>query len=207
LIDVIAAGKLDREGSVEPVTFTEEFSALEQKSLNQIIATKIHKELSELRSRVDTSPTISKRSVWELIQNGKDVNVGGKVAVRIEADLEDPDAHVTFRHNGGAFSVENIRFLIEQVSSKSRTKDSTGRLMTTGRFGTGFLTTHLLSPYVIVVSPLRERLVERVLSEWSGAKNILHLVYPTPRGILPSVRSLIDHLLIHVSAWLQEGSI
>lgn len=93
------------------MTFTEEFSALEQKSLNQIIATKIHKELSELRSRVDTSPTIPKRWVWELIQNAKDVNVGGKVAVRIEADLEDPDAQVTFRHNGGAFSVENIRFL------------------------------------------------------------------------------------------------
>lgn len=132
------------------MTFTEEFSALEQKSLNQIIATKIHKELSELRSRVDTSPTIPKRWVWELIQNAKDVNVGGKVRVRIEADLEDPDAHVTFSHDGGAFSVENIRFLIEQVSSKSRTKDSTGRPITTGKFGTGFLTTHLLSPYVLV---------------------------------------------------------
>jgi hypothetical protein len=139
------------------VTFTEEFSALEQKSLNQIIATKIHKELSELRSRVDTSPTIPKRWVWELIQNAKDVNVGGKVAVRIEADLEDPDAHVTFRHNGGAFSVENIRFLIEQVSSKSRTKDSTGRPMTTGKFGTGFLTTHLLSPYVLVTGVAKQQ--------------------------------------------------
>jgi hypothetical protein len=53
----------------------------------------------------------------------------------------------------------------------------------------------------------RRGLVERVLPEWSGAKNILHLVYPTPRGMLPSVRSLIDYLLIHVSAWLQERSI
>ena len=139
------------------MTFTEEFSALEQKSLNQIIATKIHKELSDLRSRVDTSPTIPKRWVWELIQNAKDVNVGGKVAVRIEADLEDPDAHVTFRHNGGAFSVENIRFLIEQVSSKSRTKDSAGRPMTTGKFGTGFLTTHLLSPYVLVTGVAKQQ--------------------------------------------------
>jgi len=34
-------------------------------------------------------------------------------------------------------------------------------------------------------------LIERVLPEWSGARNILHLVYPTPRGMLPSVRSLI----------------
>ena len=64
-----------------------------------------------------------------------------------------------------------------------------------------------LLPEQVVASPLREGLVERVLPEWSGAKNILHLVYPTPRGMLPSVRSLIDYLLIHVSAWLQEGSI
>ena len=139
------------------MTFTEEFSALEHKSLNQIIATKIHKELSELRSHVDTSPTIPKRWVWELIQNAKDVNIGGKVQVHIEADLEGPDAHVTFSHNGGrVLTVENIRFLIEQVSSKSRTKDSTGRPMTTGKFGTGFLTTHLLSPYVLVTGVAKQ---------------------------------------------------
>jgi len=33
------------------------------------------------------------------------------------------------------------------------------------------------------------------------------LVYPTPRGMLPSVRSLIDYLLIHVPAWLREHGI
>ena len=126
------------------MTFKSQFSASREKAHNRIIATKIHEELSELRAGVDASPTIPKRWVWELIQNAKDVNIGGKVRVRIEADLDGSDAHVTFNHNGGAFSAENIRFLIEQVSSKSRTKDSTGRPTTTGKFGTGFLTTHLL---------------------------------------------------------------
>ncbi len=64
-----------------------------------------------------------------------------------------------------------------------------------------------LLPEQVVAAPLKEGLVDRVLPEWSGAKNILHLVYPTPRGMLPSVRSLIDHVLIHVPAWLQERSI
>jgi DNA-binding transcriptional LysR family regulator len=64
-----------------------------------------------------------------------------------------------------------------------------------------------LLPEQVVSAPLREGLIERVLSEWSGAKNILHLVYPTPRGMLPSVRSLIDYLMIHVPPWLQERSI
>src|SRR5687767_12248416 len=111
---------------------------------------KIHKEMAELSVGVEASPTIPKRWVWELIQNAKDVNVGGKVRVRIEADLNDTDAHHTFTHNEGAFSAENIRFLIEQVSSKDRTKDSAGRPTTTGKFGTGFLTTHLLSEHVSV---------------------------------------------------------
>jgi DNA-binding transcriptional LysR family regulator len=62
-----------------------------------------------------------------------------------------------------------------------------------------------LLPEQIVSTPLKEGLTERVLSDWSGAKNILHLVYPTPPGMLPSVRSLIDYLLIHVPTWLQEG--
>jgi DNA-binding transcriptional LysR family regulator len=64
-----------------------------------------------------------------------------------------------------------------------------------------------LLPEQVVAAPLKEGLVDRVLPQWSGAKNILHLVYPTPRGMLPSVRSLIDYLLIHVPAWLQERSI
>jgi DNA-binding transcriptional LysR family regulator len=57
-----------------------------------------------------------------------------------------------------------------------------------------------LLPEQVISRPLKERLVERVLPEWSGANNILHLVYPTPRGMLPSVRSLIDYLLIASSA-------
>ena len=64
-----------------------------------------------------------------------------------------------------------------------------------------------LLPEQVISAPLKERLVERVLPEWSGAKNILHLVYPTPRGMLPSVRSLIDYLLIYVPAWLRERGI
>ena len=64
-----------------------------------------------------------------------------------------------------------------------------------------------LLPEQVVSTALKEGLIERVLPEWSAAKNILHLVYPTPRGMLPSVRSLIDYLLIHVPAWLQESTV
>jgi DNA-binding transcriptional LysR family regulator len=64
-----------------------------------------------------------------------------------------------------------------------------------------------LLPEQAVYAPLKERLIERVLPEWSGAHNILHLVYPTPRGMLPSVRSLIDYQLVHVPTLLKDRSI
>lgn len=143
-------GDTRQRGLVSLVSFKSQFSASQDKAHNRNIATKIHEEMAKLRASVDASPTVPRRWVWELIQNAKDVNIDGRVRVRIEADLSSADAHVTFKHNGGAFSPENIRFLIEQVSSKDRTNDSDGRPTTTGRFGTGFLTTHLLSERVLV---------------------------------------------------------
>src|SRR5882762_3274725 len=139
------------------VSFKSQFSASQDKAHNRNIATKIHEEMTKLRAGVDASPTTPRRWVWELIQNAKDVNIDGKVRVRVEADLDGSDAHITFKHNGGAFSAENIRFLIEQVSSKDRTNDSDGRPTTTGRFGTGFLTTHLLSERVVIKGVAEDR--------------------------------------------------
>ena len=105
------------------MSFSSQFLKSQEKSYQRNIATKIHEVMSKLRAGAESSPTSAKRWVWELIQNAKDVNIGGKVRVLIEVGLDGSDAHVTFKHNGGAFSPENIRFLIEQVSSKDRTND------------------------------------------------------------------------------------
>jgi len=107
--------------------------------------------------------------------------------------------------DGGArWTLTNLDSRTQQIELKPRlvTNDLRVRLQAAIR-GIGIA----LLPEQVVAAPLTEGLVERVLPGWSGAKNILHLVYPTPRGMLPSVRSLIDYLLIHVPAWLQERSI
>lgn len=52
-----------------------------------------------------------------------------------------------------------------------------------------------LLPEPIVSAALRAGLLEHVLPAWSASAQIIHLLYPTPRGMLPSVRSLIDYLL------------
>jgi hypothetical protein len=138
------------------MSYREKFAASEERAHYQNIATKILRELSDLRSRVESSPNVSKRWIWELIQNAKDVHIGGRVKVRIEVELDGDDPHVTFRHSGQPFSADNIRFLIEQISTKDRKKDETGRQRTTGKFGTGFLTTHLLSEVVTVQGIAKE---------------------------------------------------
>ncbi|MDE5772648.1 MAG: ATP-binding protein, partial [Ruminococcus sp.] len=106
-------------------------------------AIKIRDKLTELKSKdVNIS---SSRWIWELIQNAKDcTNSTGKID--IEINFDSTGRILEFKHNGKLFSTKNIVHLIEQVSTKERTRNSES----TGKFGTGFLTTNLLSPVVII---------------------------------------------------------
>jgi DNA-binding transcriptional LysR family regulator len=61
-----------------------------------------------------------------------------------------------------------------------------------------------LLPEPVVASALLAGQLERVLPDWSGPHNVVHLVYPPPRGMLPSVRSLIDYLVHHLPSRIFE---
>jgi DNA-binding transcriptional LysR family regulator len=60
-----------------------------------------------------------------------------------------------------------------------------------------------LLPEPVVAAAVHGGLLEVVLPEWSAAEHIVHLVYPLPRGMLPSVRSLIDYLVIRLPASIE----
>lgn len=112
-------------------------------------AIKIKDKLTELKSK-DVIIS-SYRWIWELIQNAKDCpNSSGKID--IEINFDEADRKVEFKHNGKLFTTKNIVYLIEQVSTKERTRNSTS----TGKFGTGFLTTNLLSPIVTISGLLHD---------------------------------------------------
>jgi len=129
-------------------------NASQAKAHLQNIATKIDRDMSRLRSQAEESPTARRRWIWELIQNAKDVPHNGGVRIQIEWDKF--FGSLVFRHSGQPFSADNIRFLIEQISTKDRSKDASGLRTATGRFGTGFLTTHLLSERVTVIGVAKE---------------------------------------------------
>lgn len=96
------------------------------------------------KQRYNNNENSAKRWVWELCQNAKDVcNSTGKVKISIDYNRD--QGKVRFRHNGKAFSMDNIMSLINQSSSKDRNDGSERK---SGKFGTGFITTHLLSEIV-----------------------------------------------------------
>ncbi len=98
----------------------------------------IFDHLSEL---VNLGGIHERRWLWELLQNAKDaVDEGERVSV--EVDLQDDS--LFFRHNGTPFTDNEIIHLIYHGSTK---KGLSGK---TGKFGTGFLATHLLSTRVLV---------------------------------------------------------
>ena len=51
-----------------------------------------------------------------------------------------------------------------------------------------------LLPEPIVANSINGGLIEQILPGWSAQPSVLSLAYPSPRGILPSVRSVIDYL-------------
>jgi len=135
------------------MTFRQKIDALRKGASEAQSASKIIDKLKALKD--SNSPETSYRWVWELIQNAKDVvNTGGSVDIQIT--FSEVGKSIEFSHNGRLFTTENIVFLIEQVSSKERSLTAENKKKTTGKFGTGFLTTHLLSEKVQVHGYLQD---------------------------------------------------
>ena len=109
---------------------------------NRSIADKIKKRLHDLDKTVESN---FGRWIWELLQNAKD-SIADEVSRTISVEIELHKEFVVFRHNGSYFTELDIRGLINQISSKE--VDEGAQSKKVGRFGTGFLTTHLLSKKV-----------------------------------------------------------
>ena len=99
-----------------------------------------------LRALNQPSENDRKRWVWELIQNAKDSisKVHDRTSVDIEIEIKDDV--LRFIHNGAPFTHKTRLALLYKYSEDKAGAESTGR------FGTGFLTTHCLSKIVTIES-------------------------------------------------------
>jgi hypothetical protein len=120
-----------------------------------LLATKIIDLMDKLR--LQATELSARRWVWELLQNAKDCAYDdGFVTVSVVLTNSETNPSLAFSHNGRPFSSDNITSLIHQVSSKKRTKNVVTKRKPTGKFGTGFLSTHLLSEIVEVQGVVKE---------------------------------------------------
>jgi hypothetical protein len=103
----------------------------------------VFKHLDRIR---DNRVLLGTRWIWELLQNARDVASVAGVIVRIELT----DSYLAFRHNGKPFDVQDVIHLIYHGSTKV---DLSGAV---GRYGSGFISTHLLSPVVRLRGELSE---------------------------------------------------
>lgn len=110
---------------------------------DKMYITNVEKRLRELNSPSDND---RKRWVWELIQNAKDTIAKDPNRDSIDVRIEVEGNIVRFRHNGAPFTPEARLGLLYKYSEDKENQESTGR------FGTGFLTTHCLSKVVNIES-------------------------------------------------------
>jgi hypothetical protein len=127
------------------------FSQYDTQDLNRLAAKGILEKLRTIRQRINVDFT-ARRIIWELIQNAKDnVAVCNSDEAKVEIKIQLSKERLSFIHNNGFFTNENIRGLIRRYSSSEKDRDYNSfdtPPATTGRFGTGFMTTHLLSEKV-----------------------------------------------------------
>jgi hypothetical protein len=88
--------------------------------------------------RLYTFPEEKKtRWIWELLQNAKDVSNPEGITISITLTQD----KLEFAHNGKPFETKHLLAILYKTSTKSLN----GEGGTTGKYGTGFVTTHILN--------------------------------------------------------------
>lgn len=128
---------------MEETALDKRFQDEERNAFVKSIADKLYQGIKKI---IDADENEKRRWIWELLQNAKDVRntVGnGKVSIQIELT----ENELLFKHNGHPFQLSHLTGLLQQVSSKYGSEKDDD---VTGKFGTGFITTHMISKVIYV---------------------------------------------------------
>ena len=165
---------------------------------NAHIARMILDSLDKLYQNCDGAAP--RRWIWELMQNAKDV-VNSTEKLKIYVAFNEDKKTLVFKHNGIPFTTNNLVYLIEQASSKDRDEIELLQKRTTGKFGTGFLTTHLLSRKVKVCGILQDE-GDNPKKFWIDIDRTGHTV----RDIIEAVENSFQQLENNLSGYEEELS-
>lgn len=122
-------------------------SAEEQEVIMNMYVNAVSGRLREVQSPTEQ---FSSRWIWELIQNASDSIVSDETRKDVEVEIVIEPKCVTFRHNGSPFTRRCLLALLYKYSQGKR------NTLSTGRFGTGFMTTHCLSTIIGIKSDISD---------------------------------------------------
>lgn len=108
---------------------------------NEVMVENNAHEIHEHLKALGNEPKHRQRWIWELLQNAQDAGAKN-VHVVFKNQI------LTFSHDGTPFTKKDITHVIFHGSSKAGDK--------TGKFGTGFMTTHLISKKVRIIGNLMD---------------------------------------------------
>lgn len=117
--------------------------AAQEKLIRKMYISNVSKRLRQLNQPSDTD---KKRWIWELIQNAKDTIASDPNRNSVNIKIRIDEDNVLFMHDGNPFTLDARFGLLWKYSEDKENPESTGR------FGTGFLTTHCLSKIVSIES-------------------------------------------------------
>jgi hypothetical protein len=96
--------------------------------------------MEHLKPILSKSQDLRKRWMWELLQNASDLGDNVKARFEITSD------RLKFSHNGKPFTLDEAYNLIMPDSTKD--DETTHKKSVIGQFGTGFISTHILSKII-----------------------------------------------------------
>jgi len=158
---------------LERIDLTTEFNKDWQEESRKHAATTIR---NEVKDWTGSKATIAlKRWIWELLQNAIDTARDNGIT-ELEFEIFLKDGNLTIRHNGGKFLLKEIIAIVSGGTSKYFGRE------TLGKFGKGFLVTHVISRRTSVegwvshkgtTKPFRIQLDRSSQSEEDIEKNIV----------------------------------
>ncbi|PHK17869.1 hypothetical protein VF12_39570, partial [Nostoc linckia z15] len=132
------------------ISFEEQIKETEIQKKLSIPAKRLMEKLEPIPSKIEL---LQHRWIWELIQNACDFNS------EVDIELEHHTDGLIFRHNGQPFKLADVENLITPDSDKDDT-DITDVYI--GRFGSGFISTHVLSAIISVEGLIKDNYAENV---------------------------------------------
>lgn len=104
--------------------------------------------MEHLKPILSKSNDLPQRWMWELLQNASDLGSN------IKAKFEITDQHLTFFHNAKPFTLSEAYNLIMPDSKKD--EEELHNRSVIGQFGTGFISTHILSKLIHIKGIVEE---------------------------------------------------